>query len=96
MKKYRVTEQHEYLKEGLILSNYTDDPYYYSPRSNYGVHECTQTEITKLLESGWIEKIQEPEFTKSDMIIFGTQCYNKRPDFININNEFEKYLTHID
>ena len=68
MKKYRVTEKHEYLKEGLILSNYIDSNRYYSPQSNYGVTSCSNYEIDMFKKDDWIKEIQEPEFTKDEVI----------------------------
>lgn len=66
MKKYKVTEKHELLKENVILefslSKYIN--------SAVWAHEFSEDEITSWLESGWIEEIQEPEFTRNDMIDF--------------------------
>jgi hypothetical protein len=79
MKKYRVTEKHSLLKEDIILSNYKDDPgmktWFYTPHSDYKVLSFGSYDISKWLKLGWIEEIQEPEFTKDDMLKFARYTY---------------------
>lgn len=63
MKKYRVTGKHEFLKEGIILESYS---YRYNSLSR--VHVFDKDDLDVWLKNSWIEEIQEPEFTRSDVI----------------------------
>lgn len=65
MKKYKVTEIHPYLKEGIVLESHKRcvDEYF----SSAWAHTFAYDEINDWLVSGWIEEIQEPEFTKDDI-----------------------------
>lgn len=77
MKKYRVTEKHEFIKEDTILE-----------RDLIGAvlkkwdHYFSRYEKDTWLEDGWIEEIQEPEFTKEDMIDFYKFAINEKYDFL--------------
>lgn len=77
MKKYRVTEKHPFYREGLMIE---DRGYSYRKvcTSEGHVLEDNELDMSESLKDGWIEEIQEPEFTKDDMIIFGIQCFNNR------------------
>jgi hypothetical protein len=82
MKKYRVTDKHPGLKEGCtihentnrLLVNDTDidtvSVWTLSHTSNKGVifiNHLIEVPLIEWLESGWIEEIQELEFTKDDI-----------------------------
>ena len=85
--KYTVTKKHQLLKEGIILESNKD--YHFS---SVWAHEFHKDEIDDWIETGWIEEVQELEFTKKDMIIFGNICYHHNPSFINIENKLNEYL----
>lgn len=59
MKKYRVTEKHPYLKEGLIIA-------YVASSCNEGYDVYKDLNLYQLANN-YIEEIQEPEFTIEDM-----------------------------
>ena len=71
--KYRVTEKHPAYKEGLeIIDNIliltgTDDWGGIFPET-----------ITDWVNLGWIEEIQEAEFTKDELLRFAVSYYNAR------------------
>lgn len=76
MRKYRVTEEHPYLKEGAILDQKGG-----SKDSAYFVGETAVfiafPDMKAFESDGWIEEIQEPEFTRNDMINFADYCLEK-------------------
>ena len=70
MKKYITTDKHPELKKGIIF-NHEDE------RSSYCLHSCDESEniyieqhVKNGLANGYIKELQEPEFTKDDMIDF--------------------------
>lgn len=64
MKKYKVTDKHELLKKDITLEPNVDESYF----SSAWAHVFDGSEIKDWNDSGWIEEIQELEFTKDDMI----------------------------
>jgi hypothetical protein len=72
MKKYRVTEKHPQLKEG-ITSSYTNGGDISFRLVNNNIHRLGEKDIIDNIKKGWIEEIQEPEYTKSDLLDFA--CY---------------------
>lgn len=74
MKKYRVTKEHAILKKDLFLSNYKKgltDWFYSLPYGHDTIVSFGSNEISRWLKLGWIEEIQEPEFTRNQLIDFG-------------------------
>jgi hypothetical protein len=62
MKKYKVTDNHIHLKPNIILKA-KDDLYY------FGDDIYVDIRIIYLWQKkGWIEEIEEPEFTRGDML----------------------------
>ena len=93
--KYKVTEKHSLYKEGLIIKEYAPN--------NYGIfindYDCQVDgisfyEIEDLLTKGWIEEIQEPEFTRDDMKLFGAQCAQEwqKHKLLYTENELDKFI----
>ena len=91
MKKYRVTEKHPFYKTDITIEDYG-----YSFRKvvtkDGHILEDNELDITESLKIGWIEEIQEPEFTKEDMIIFGIQCYNNRLKKFTPKEELDNFI----
>jgi len=72
MKKYRVTDKHPELKEGIVFSQkYVSDDEYLSTSETLIIIE---SDIFKLIDKGWIKEIQKLEFTKDDLLSFGDYC----------------------
>jgi len=80
--KYKVTSTHPLLKEDIVLqcNNPGKDHefYYYSVESLYQNYypEYSSYMITKWIQLGYIEGMQEPIWTDSDMIAFARKCDN--------------------
>ena len=92
MKKYRATEKHPEIKEGMVFSQkYKDDDEYLS---NSETIIIVFDDIDGLLMDGWIEEIKELEFTETDMILFGQQCAAEwqKHKLLYIDNELAKYV----
>jgi hypothetical protein len=68
MEKYRVTSKHPFLKEGTEISYDEEGNYHYINYFGTQQHEVKALGLALVKE--WIEEIQEPEFTKQDMIDF--------------------------
>ena len=65
-KKYITTDKHPELKEGLILKSETGQPScLYTCDGMY-----IENDIKLGLKKGYIKEVQEPEFTRGDMIDF--------------------------
>ena len=87
MKKYRVTEKHSHFKENLEI-HFRGTVYFLSVVDYY---TFSLEELKEWIESVWIEEIQEPEFTKQDMIEFAEYYDYKNPyDAYNILNGWLK------
>lgn len=70
MKKYRVKKEHPGLQEGE-MRKYKDGAYDFLSGSGFYLHlEFSKSVIKEWISEKWIEEIQEPEFTKDDMIKF--------------------------
>lgn len=75
MKKYRVTEKHPAYKDGCIIMKSvetverdigTQDLYNLICNGVF-INHVLGMPIFENIENGWIEEIQEPEFTEEDM-----------------------------
>lgn len=82
MKKYIVTERHEFLKKGAVLDYNINDSLVYL----FSVTEY----INNWVKSGWIEEIQEHEFTKRDLTGFADHCLNTR--IKDIDSAFDMWI----
>ena len=82
MKKYRVTEKHKLLKDNIILEHGIITGTYFS---SVWAHEFSNDEIKDWIENGWVEEIQEKEFTKDDMIKFAN--WANKCDVANVDHE---------
>jgi hypothetical protein len=65
MKKYKTTDKHPFYKEGIIIEEKYSDEIWIHDIGEIAPYDYN---IAYALEKGWIEEIQEPEFTKNDMI----------------------------
>ena len=95
MKKYRVTKEHGFLKEGILYFMGNDKLSYTEKDADFTyILDYNITFKSKWLNSGWVEEIQEPEFTKSDMILFGQQCAAEwqKHKLLYVDNELAKYV----
>jgi hypothetical protein len=92
--KYKVTSKHPYFKPGVIAGG--NDYYiisYYAHNDEWSSDILlTDTDIECWVNYGWIEKIQEKEFTKNDMIEYELWA-NKRGGSgeYRLNTWIEKY-----
>lgn len=90
MKKYEVTEKHPALKKGCIISESSSKVYsrnqdefntfnilFKKGNKTIFIDHLIDTPIKEQIEEGWIQEIQELEFTKDDMINFGFECSKK-------------------
>ena len=64
MKRYKTTKKHPVYKENLIVEVNDKDEVYIKTD---GGTNLEASYIDDALENGWIEEIQEPEFTKDDL-----------------------------
>lgn len=89
MKKYKVTKNHPDLKKGVEIKKDNDNYYIGDNSDNFLISDY----IIELWEKEkWIKRIQEPEFTKDDMIDFVKYYDYKSPDFeLDIFNKWLKY-----
>ena len=81
--KYRVTEKHPYLKEGILFELVCESADHGYHVFNIGtIQESLAAGINDdWLRNGWIEEIQETEFTENDIINFANfykQNYGER------------------
>lgn len=72
MKKYRVTEKHLFLKKCEIWIDDTDSVDILYKNEGYLNINIDLLNIDYWFEKGWIEEIEEKEFTKRDMIEFAS------------------------
>ncbi len=86
MKKYRVTDKHPEIQEKVILSPEGDTYYSASKAIAYDTEQ-----IERLLEHGWIEEIQQHEFTRDDMINFCT-FFESLTGTPHYRNELDKWI----
>lgn len=64
--------------------------YYFS---SAWAHDFSFDEIEAWLDSGWIEELEEFEFIKKDMRLFGQQCAAEwqKHKLLYVENELVKY-----
>lgn len=84
--EYKVAKIHSMLKPGSIIKAFNGTFYHES-----WCHEFSRDEIDSWLESGWIEEIQELEFTRRDMLEFGNICVN-RTGLFNTQIELSRFI----
>jgi hypothetical protein len=77
MKKYIPTEKHPVYKTGVTISNKDSDSF--DVRSELlESHEIWESvkerDINISLKNGWIKEIQQPLFTRDDMLKFVKDC----------------------
>jgi len=82
MKKYITTDKHPELKEGIIFNG--------SMLGNCSaLSHCraymNMEELHDSLQMGYIKELQEPEFTKDDMIRFATYFTTEKEYFLDID-----------
>ena len=70
MKKYKVTDKHLLLKKDVRFDVGALELNPIGILDKFGGVNVDTRTINDWLESGWIEEIQEPEFTRKDMIDF--------------------------
>ena len=102
--KYKVTDKHPYLKNNIITERQGDY------RISYNTDDVEWSRAILLdmidfnawIEFGWIEEIQEPEFTKNDMVDFALEYYeyrfyntNRQLDFKKIDTCLEDWIKNI-
>ena len=91
MKNYRVTDKHAVLKENITIF-YGNGEYVVS----YLTNKFSKDDIKKWIENSWIEEIQEPKFTRSEMIKFSKDIsYDHPPSYIiyNLSNtDLDKWI----
>ena len=68
--KYRVTEKHPYIKKDLIIKELNQSIDYGHSLYQIGTEQETFPVKTnnEWLNFGWIEEIQDPEYTRLDML----------------------------
>ena len=90
--KYKVTEKHPYLKD-CSIQIYDQDSYYIE----YDVDNDFYSELMpwvlpkEWIECGWIEEIEEPEFTKADMLNFNNWCGSGYAVLEDLEDWIKKY-----
>lgn len=88
MKKYRVAKKHSFYKTGCEFVKRDCEEIEF--KSGWITSE-SEHNIRYWLKEGWIEEIQEPEFTKDDMIEFAKKCGCESPYIAyNMLNEWLK------
>ena len=87
--KYITTDKSRELRAGIILKQSSHDGKYYSPDgfTSYSGHQKNV-----LLELEEIKELQEPEFTKDDMIDFAKHIDENEFDFPEVNESYMKIL----
>ena len=96
-KKYRVTDKHPGLKEGVTFSEILSDQIgnfrtmYADCKKNISIGTIASGVFNAWIDSGWVEEIQIPEWTDKDMIAFSKFCYDTNRHFVAING-YEKAL----
>jgi hypothetical protein len=85
MKKYKTTSKHPGYKEGLIIKLSSNDNSYLEDHDYDFYYDFP---IDLALKKGWIEEIQEPEFTRNDMIEFAKYYQECRSKRYNITKEY--------
>jgi hypothetical protein len=65
--KYITTDKHPELKKGIVFQKRLQNRNYYSPT---GFVAIESEDIIASVSNGFIKELQEPEFTKDDMIDF--------------------------
>lgn len=92
MKKYRVTEMHPYLKEGVISYWNQHDELSYTRDNDNSIYFLNYDKLHKnaWLKDGWIEEIQEPEYTRDDFWSYYKFLF--RTTMIVTKESFEKTL----
>ncbi len=102
--KYRVTEKHPVYKTDTIISVSKDDKVFDKEHDSIPLYELQYNGqfhdhvlelcITEMLENEWIEEIQEPEFTKRDMKLFGAQCAQEweKHKLLYVGVELDKFI----
>ena len=69
-RKYIVTDKHPELKEGVIFEQSLSRPDMYVSAKPNDTTYIPDFDTVMLLEKGFICEVQEPEFTRDDMIAF--------------------------
>jgi hypothetical protein len=73
MKKYKTTSKQPLFKEGLIVKSNNDYTWIEDSSDDHPYDFA----INPAIKNGWIEEIQEPEFTEDDMIDFANMVKAK-------------------
>ena len=84
--KYKVTDKHPVYKKGLIITNEREGYDRFELRAkrfddNVFWEIINKDQIDVSVSNKWIKEIieiQEPKFTKDDMIAFGFDYYDRR------------------
>jgi len=85
--KYKTTKANPIFKEGVILEDNKGCHYITIGKIEKSIVWFSSNVIKEHLQNGHIKEIEEPEFTKSDMIEFGKLCsseYDKKPVYLFI------------
>ena len=75
--KYITTDTHPELKEGIEFEKSIDYNDFY--QSELGWTFILDDHFNECIENGYIKELQEPEFTKDDMMQFCGYLHNKLP-----------------
>jgi hypothetical protein len=62
--KYITTDKHPQLKDGIEVGGFIKGSYLVF--TNDGIY--TELHLQKCIEKGYIKELQEPEFTKDDLL----------------------------
>ena len=101
MKKYKVTKNHPEIQKGIIFTarKYNLEDEYIS---DIGTIVLSKNDIEIWVKRGYFEEIQEPEFTKNDMVDFALEYYehrfyntNRQLDFKKIDTCLEDWIKNI-
>lgn len=77
--KYITTDTHPELKEGIEIKYWENDSTWRTATT--GLFRLTELQKDAELREGYIKELQEPEFTKDDMIEFAFWALSEQDNY---------------